>query len=152
MSKNDLNAAMQHRWAAALLVSAALLGLGGCATTGPESPEEAVAERAKARWEALLAKDYKKAYTYYSPGYRSAEPLNAFLRRLSIQRVRWTEAEYQGVECQGQVCHPSFRVTYDYRAPVQGVGTITSTRKIAEDWVLADSRWYYVPPQGGGLR
>lgn len=152
MTKTDWIAAMQHRRAAALLVFSALLALAGCAATGPESPAEAVAERAQARWEALLAKDYKKAYTYYSPGYRSAEPLAAFQRRLSIQRVRWTKAEYQGVECQGQVCHPSFRVTYKYRAPVQGVGTITSARKITEDWVLTDGRWYYVPPQGEGLR
>ncbi len=152
MSNNHRDAALQHRRLAPVLLAAgAILLLAGCATAPPKTPEQAVAERAQARWDALVERDFGTAYTYYSPGFRSAMTLDEYRGQLSQQRVRWTGAEFLGVECQAQVCEAEFRVAYDYRMPVQGVGTVSSRRPLTESWIRADGKWYYVPAEPGGL-
>lgn len=152
MRRTETFIALQHGAGMLAGFASAAILLAGCAAAPPKTPEKAVAERAQARWEALLAKDYDSAYTYYSPGYRSAMSLAGFRQRRATQRVRWTQAEFKGVECEQQVCHSRFQVTYKYRMPVRGVGEVQSSRLVTENWVLADGGWYYVPPQGGGLR
>jgi len=136
---------------------AATLLLGGCAA-GPgsksQTPADQVAQRAKARWDALLEGNAEAAYQYYSPGYRSAESLDAFTKRLSVQKVHWTAAKFDHVECETDLCHPVFKVSYTYRMPLRGVGEVNATRSVTEDWVRTDSGWFFVPPDMGrrGLR
>lgn len=144
-------AAPHNRLTPMVALAAAALLLAGCAATTPKTPEQAVAERAQARWDALLARDYETAYTYFSPGFRSSVDLDAYRTQRSRQRVRWTEADLLGVECDGQVCQAEVRVAYEYRMPVQGVGTVTSRRPLSENWIRADGKWYYVPAESGGL-
>lgn len=127
---------------------AAVLLLAGCALNTPRSPEDAVTERAKARWEAILADDVEAAYSLYSPGYRSAVSQRQLAQKLAAQRVRWQEAEFQEIACEEDICHPEFKITYEYRMPVRGVGVMSSSRTISEDWIRDDGKWYYVPPEG----
>lgn len=134
----------QRRW---LIVVLVLPGLAGCAAVAPKSPEEAVAERAKARWEHILAGDVESAWELYSPGYRSAVSARALAAKIANQRVRWTDAKFLGVACEPDICHPRFDVTYKYRVPVRAVGVVTNTRAITEDWIRVDGKWFYVPPQ-----
>lgn len=139
--------AATHKGLLPMAVLAAAV-LAGCALNTPKTPEAAVTERAKARWEALLADDVDAAYKLYSPGFRSGVSRDDLARKLSGQRVRWQEAEFQGIDCEEDICHPEFRVTYEYRMPVRGVGVVTNSRPITEDWIRQDGRWYYVPPDG----
>jgi len=144
-------------WRIPLIVLTASLLLAGCAAGPggkPQSPADQVAQRAKARWAALLDGKAETAYQYYSPGYRSAVSLDAFTQRLSVQKVHWKAAKFDHVECETDLCHPVFKVSYSYRMPVRGVGVVESTRAVTEDWVKTDSGWFFVPPDMGrrGLR
>lgn len=133
---------------------AILAVLAGCAAMQPKSPEQIVTERAKARWEALLAGKVAEAYPLYSPGYRSAVSQRALGHRLATQRVRWTSAEFREISCETEVCEAVFEVGYAYRVPIQGVGTVRRTSTVSESWVRSDGEWFYVPPdlEKSGLR
>src|SRR6218665_3399671 len=56
------------RWRAA--AAAARVPWTGSAPPTPASPEQAVEQRANARWKALLAGDIKQAYGFITPSYR----------------------------------------------------------------------------------
>jgi len=40
------------------------------ACSDPRPAAEVVEERAQARWEAMVARDFQTAWEYYTPGYR----------------------------------------------------------------------------------
>ncbi len=125
----------------ALLCS--LLLLTGCETSTPKAP--GVEERAKARWETLLAGDLGGAYEYLSPGYRSSVSSLQYQRSLLLKRVRWTSAKYIESECEETTCKLKFSLGYSVSGALPGVGKFSSTEKIYESWVLADGEWYFVP-------
>lgn len=135
--------------AVARAAAAALLGmlLAGCAAVEPRAPEDIVAERAQARWDALLAKDVETAYQYYSPGFRSGVSEKSLRSRLFGPRVEWKEVELREVTCSGDLCHPVFVVTYDFRSPTPRVGTIESATRLEEDWIRVDGDWFYAPAE-----
>ena len=67
--------AQASSWRAWWIATVAAIVAAGCAATGgglaPDSPaamkEKVVAERANARWQALIERDYGKAYAYLQP-------------------------------------------------------------------------------------
>jgi predicted Mrr-cat superfamily restriction endonuclease len=66
-------------------VLATVLAVTGCASIGAlsadtpaEAKQEAVAVRAKARWDALIKADIVSAYGYLSPATRATVPLDVY--------------------------------------------------------------------------
>lgn len=157
MSKTDGMARL--RWqsgAAAALVVAAIV-LAGCAAPGPAAdrpPEAVVTERAKARWDALLAGRIDEAETYYAPAHRSGAELDSLRARSGTARVQWRDVEFREIECGKSLCRPVFVVRYDYRSPLPRVGTVESATLIEERWIQEGGDWYFVPSDGAseGLR
>ena len=74
----SLSAALRRRAVGAAAL-ALVLGLGACATTGPQTPAAEVRARATGRWNALIAKDRERAYQYLAPTVRA---------NLSFERFR----------------------------------------------------------------
>lgn len=57
-----------------LPLAAALAGaflLAGCVSLSDAPPEEIVARRAQARWDAVIANDWKTAWNYTTPAFRA---------------------------------------------------------------------------------
>ena len=77
--------------------------------------------RAQARWDALLARDYATAYSYYSPGYRSSTTVVDFEIAQRVRRVVWTGGKVQDSSCSGDVCTVNTLTRYRVNRPVPGM-------------------------------
>lgn len=56
-----------RRAALAALLATATLALAACAGLQPKTPEDVVRERSEARWDALIKRDFDKAWNTPSP-------------------------------------------------------------------------------------
>ena len=129
------------------LIGTLLLGLlSACASMAP-TPEERLAERAQARWDALLVKDYAAAYSYYSPGHRAKGSAADLEIKLRMQRVKWTAAKVLDTDCAGDICTVNIELDYQIASPVPGVDAWNGFDKAAEQWVKVDGEWWFVPPK-----
>ena len=105
--------------------------------------EERVGQRAVERWHALMAGDFKKAYSYLGPGYRSATPYTIYEARLRSVVVEWKQVDIKLVKCQPELC--SVDVDVDYRPTVKDFKTYQLQSRLNEKWVKVDNQWWYVP-------
>jgi hypothetical protein len=124
---------------------AVALGAVGCATTGglskessPEAKSAAVAARASARWQALIARDYKGAYEYLSPASREAVSLSRYQER--IEAIEYRAATIERVECEAEVCRVFLRLTYDF-PPAKARGVVTP---LDESWIIDQGQAWFV--------
>ncbi|WP_418647476.1 hypothetical protein ACNQFN_21105 [Thauera butanivorans] len=127
------------RAAAAAVPLIAVLALGGCAALDSRTPEQIVAERAAARWEAIIANDWQAAYEYATPGYRAANKLEAYQGRLQSAVIRRQGIEVSGVECpQADSCTATLLLAYQPLQP----GFPSMKTRMTERWILEEGRWY----------
>jgi hypothetical protein len=127
-------------WGLAALSSLMLLA---CATPGgvtAESPADvkkaAVSERAKSRWQAVIAGDADKAYGYLSSGSKAVTSLDSFKARARL--VGFRAADLESAVCEPEVCKVKFRVTLDHRL-MKGLSS-----EVEETWVLEKGQYWYV--------
>ena len=133
------------RWAAIASLIAALTG-AGCATPvgdlGKDSPsaakEAAVTERATARWQALIKKDYSAAYAFFSPSSRETTTLPKFQSR--IEAIEYRAITIDKVECEAEVCAVKLTLTYDY-PPARIKGVVTP---LNESWIIDQGQAWFV--------
>jgi len=125
----------------ALGLAAALAGLvvAACASlsvdSAPEVKHKVVAERAQARWQALMKGDLDAAYAFLSPASKKATPLPVYAK--SIKPGMWRNVRVDKVDCEAELCKVQLAVTYDNRM-MKGI-----TTPIWESWVIEDgSAWY----------
>lgn len=134
----------QKALAALSMVLLAVLVLPGCASK-PVTDDQVVAERAQARWDALLAGDLEGAYEYFSPGYRSTVSVIDFAVDLRTRRIGWISAEYLEHNCEGSRCTVKFDLGYRVRRPVPGLDVWNGTDRIEENWIKTKGQWWYLP-------
>jgi hypothetical protein len=129
---------------APIAVIALTMWIAGCATIGgitPASPaaekEALVRERANARWQALIKRDYAAAYEYLSQASRDTVPLARF--QAQLQQMAYRAVTIDKVECGADVCKVMVRLTYDF-APAKMTGVVTPGN---EDWIIErGSAWF----------
>ncbi len=129
----------QARLKLGLLVVAHAVLLAACA--GVQAPrEQIVRERAQARWDAMLAGDWQKAYGYLSPGSRAVTSFDAWRNSLPRATV-WKGAEVQAVDCP-VLDRCNIRVNIHHQPLINGgrFGTIASA--IDEVWLVDDGKWW----------
>ena len=93
-----------------LLLTSTLVGCGE-----PKTPEQIVAERAQARWDALLAGDFETAYSFAAPSYRGVVDAIRFQQGLG-GHASWLGAKVREVTCRDEVCEAMVRLKY--RSPL----------------------------------
>lgn len=99
-------------------------------------PEEAVRERAQARWDALLKDDVKTAYGYFSPGSRAVMDEKSY--EASVRKGFWKSAKVDSVTCpSAQRCEVNETIEYEF----QGRHTRTP---LSETWIEEDGNWWLV--------
>jgi hypothetical protein len=128
----------------AVTLGLCLLMLGACATS-PAARDKAIQERAQARWDALLAKDYATAYEYLSPGYRSATSATDFEIAFRSRRLQYQSAEYQGHDCEESACTVRMKLGYKIVRPVAGLPEWKSDSVVQERWINSSGKWWYLP-------
>ena len=114
------------------------------AACSPQAPEQTLEERAQARWDLLLERDFEGAWAYMSPGYRETTPASDFALETANRPVRWLSATVSGKDCEEDVCKIS--VLVEYRAPgaPSGMSDIRLSRTIEETWIRLDGAWWFV--------
>ena len=123
-------------------VAVLLVALAGCASVGglsKDSPAEAkqaaVAERAKARWAAMIDGNLDQAYTFLSPASKGIVSLASFKQQ---SRTGFREAKVENVTCDGALCKVRMFVIYDHRL-MKGIGT-----PLEERWVIDEGQAWLV--------
>ena len=123
---------------------ALLLAVAGCAGVGPlaqKSTEQVVSERADARWHYLIKGDFKAAYDYLSPSYRSAVSPEQY--RAGLKEGLWTGVEVRTVQCPKEdVC--KVEVDVDYAYILKG-RSVPGKRSLQETWRKDMGQWWNVP-------
>lgn len=124
------------------------LWLAGCAGPGAQSgaaqdATEVLAERALARWEALIEGDFARAYGLESPAYREATPLRLYTSRIGSQ-LRWDRVEILEVlpDPEGDAATVRLLVEYTAMDPVGGV--IQGQRPVDERWIRTGGEWWHI--------
>lgn len=105
--------------------------------------EDRVGKRAVERWHALMAGDFKKAYGYLGPGYRSATPYPVYEARLKSGLVEWKKTELKSVKCEPELC--TVELDLAYRPTVKNFDTYQLQNRLTEKWVKVDNQWWHVP-------
>ena len=133
------------RFGVGLLAFGAVV-VAGCAAVGgsleKESPaavkEAVVAERAKARWQLLINRDYEGAYAYFSPSSREATTLARF--EAAIRAIEYRAVAIEKVECVAEACKVTLRLTYDF-PPAKAMGVVTL---LDESWIIDRGQAWFV--------
>ncbi|XAH22992.1 hypothetical protein AAFF27_23855 [Xylophilus sp. GW821-FHT01B05] len=128
---------------AATLVGAGLW-LAGCASVVPQTPEQAITQRAAERWKLMMADKFDASYEYTAPSYRALKDVKAY--RLNYGAAGgWTAAEVAKVTCASEAsCTAVLKIAIKNPTPIRSLPTLTTA--LDEAWVLEDGRWYFLPP------
>lgn len=111
----------------------------GCAALSPVSPEEAVRERAQARWNALIAGEWSKAYRYMAPSYRALVEEKRYANQFG-SGAAWVGAEVVKVACSDDRCAATLKVRF--RPMIGGrPGEVIDTH-LDETWIREDGQWW----------
>jgi hypothetical protein len=132
-----------------LLVLASVLSVVGCATgVGQKEPiessvperkvfskEELVVKRAQERWDALLSRNFEKAFGYISPAMRMTLPFEVFQGRLASSS--WLSAKVERAQCMEDYCDVHFKLQY-YLFP-----NVPHTSQFEERWIFDGAQWWF---------
>lgn len=144
-----------RRHLASVATAIAVAGLlSACAANAPASPgaapiaapvtttsaEDAVRVLAAARWQALIAGDIAKAYTFTAPSYRALNTLEAFRANKEGVSVKWISSNVRKVACEVTVCAVQIELESKPITPFPFRGTLNSA--LDEKWVLEEGKWW----------
>lgn len=118
----------------------ATLALVACAAVGTGTPQSQITKRATERWQALIASDFPRAYTYGTPSFRSIVPQENYRIRFGAG-VTWLGAEVMGVECPEETkCIAKIRIDFK---PLLGRNTNAKySSQVDETWLLDNGQWW----------
>jgi hypothetical protein len=123
--------------------------LGGCAGLGRLSADtpanvkrDAVAARAKARWDRLIDRDLAGAYEYMSPASRATMPLDVYKAKHKVGMYRAVNVD--DVKCEADACTVKLSLTYQYKGVKGTRKPMTLTTVLNEQWIISDGQAWFV--------
>lgn len=124
--------------------------LSGCAsapsTKAPATPEEAVAQRAELRWQALIEARWADAYAFLTPGYREAHTLESYQGNFANAQIEWKAARVTDVNCDlPERCTAGVQVDFEVKGGMAGMAKVESSHRLEETWLLAGDGWHHLP-------
>lgn len=139
INKRNISELRWVRGFVAFVAASSVVLLQGCATFGEEAPpEERVQKRAQARWDALVAGQFEKAYGFNTPGYRESVDLGTFRSRVGNPPVKLKGAKVEAVKCAETSCDVTMRLYFLPMWP----GFPELDNQHTERWVLSDGDWW----------
>ena len=106
--------------------------------------EQMVSKRVLARWDALIAMDWEKAYDFYSPGSRELKSLAVFMTHMQNAPMVRKRAEIKSVTCEEDLCEVSVVLTYVYMGSMEAMRGQQTTSVLKEKWLLSENSWWFV--------
>lgn len=92
------------------------------------------------RWQALIALDFDKAYTFTAPSYRQINTLEAYKKNHQGVMVKWLAAKVLRATCEEKKC--ALRIELESKPVLLSRSEQTMTGGLDESWVLEDGRWW----------
>lgn len=97
-------------------------------------------------WHAKINRDFKTAYQFLSPGWKSNESEEAYIRRMNQVRIKWLGVKINNKKCsQENLCSLIVGISYEYRFKGVGGKKMTVDSSVKENWIMKDNVWYHVP-------
>ena len=127
------------RRAALPVVAASMLLLAGCASMETGKPEEIVAKRAQAFWNARAAGQTDKAYALTPPSYRKLHTLEQFQKNFG-NAFTIKDVTVVNVTCEAEKC--TARAKIDVNPALAGIKISTIATHLDEIWLLEDGQWW----------
>jgi hypothetical protein len=116
---------------------AACSGLGGVTKDSPEEAKvAAVTKQVEARWDALIAGDVQKSYSFLSAGSKASTSLDLYKAKARLSGFR--AAKIEKIACGQEICKVSMQVTIDTKR-MKGL-PLPET----ETWILEGGEYRYV--------
>lgn len=130
-----------RRWLRLAALGLVAAFAAGCASIGAgyHAAEEIVLERAQARWNALVERDWNAAYPYTTPAYRAIVPLKRYGNQFTGP-LQWESAKVHSATCEEARC--TVRVEISFRMLLPGHTDRLSSTFVDEVWVLEEGSWY----------
>lgn len=120
------------------------MSLIGCQTV-PSDPEASLRIRVLGYFDALEEQDYRTAYEYLTPGYRSAHSVLEYVQ-LHRPPGRHSEPEIQQIECpSADVCEVMVASRFEFDKSVHPVGGLIVPMQTSDRWLVSEGMWYLVP-------
>ena len=121
-------------------VAALASALAGCDGLKPKTPEEVVAQRAEARWAALIKGDFDGAYAYLPPSFRAVVSAPDYRKRFGAAG-QWKSVQIHGVQCEPERCTVKLRLTSLVMVPPRINREVIGY--LDEIWVRDEGQWWY---------
>ncbi|MBK1647793.1 hypothetical protein CKO36_04080 [Rhabdochromatium marinum] len=103
---------------------------------------EVIGARVKARWRALMARDFTEAYKYESPAFRKLNDLESFSRRYG-DAAKWTDVELVSVDLNDTKDLAKVILMVSYVAVLPNATTYNGRRRVDEKWLKVDDQWWF---------
>lgn len=106
---------------------------------------DAIRQRALARWEAIIDRDFHRAYGYSSPAYRALFTARQYAARYGSQQLAWEQAKVVSIRKEGDdAAKVEIRLTA--KAFVSDAELVIPVSTVfTENWVRADEAWWFSP-------
>lgn len=118
--------------------------LGGCQTVPPD-PQAELQQRANGYFKALESQEFRAAYDYLTPGYRSA---HSFMEYAQLNRPPGSHTSIEMVEIKcvaDDACDVFGRSQFKFDKSVNPVGGMIVPMDLQDRWLRLDGGWYLVP-------
>lgn len=109
------------------------------------SKEEIVKRRAQEHMDALIAMDWEKAYSFFSPATRSIKPFEVYGNRMKGGSIMRKSALVEKVECEGELCKATINLGYLYMGNVAQMRGQEMNTRFQEKWIFSDGNWWVSP-------
>ena len=121
--------------------AAALVLLGGCATSyRPGTSEAIVKEKSLVRWDHLIKGDFVAAHNMTQPAYRALADADRYRNRFGAA-AQWADAEVISVECEPERCEAVLSIKA-YLPMLSAFKEPVSTT-VRETWIKEEGAWWY---------
>lgn len=103
--------------------------------------DKALATRVEARWQAMIDKDFAKAYQFTLPSYRETNSLDQFKGRFG-EAVTWRTAKVVSLQYSGtETVRLSIELEVEY-VPSWGGDKQTALTQVDETWLSREGSWW----------
>lgn len=128
-----------------ILLALLLTACAGAPPAPPQTPEEALRARVTGYFDALIARDYKGAYQFFTPGYRSTWSATDHYQIHPVIGT-WLSAEVLGVECVSEhACDVTVATRFRFAQGVAPLGGQELPMDLKYRWLYTEGDWYYLP-------
>ncbi|NLD15328.1 MAG: hypothetical protein GX665_09625 [Gammaproteobacteria bacterium] len=132
------------------VVSVAMMALllSACSALSPKTDEEQVMRRSEQRMQAFQKMDFDKAYSFMSPGYRSANSIRHFeADHIGLPAAK--EFKVLSAECEEDRCEVMVELWFEMGQVLGMAGAkadagqaVLTDMVFREVWVRLDGKWW----------